>query len=887
MRVEAKTRSGLFAESCADALAVLDADQRSGLTAQDAARRLTVYGENKLERVKQISVLSLLIDQLRSMIVWLLCAAVVLSLLVGDVAEAIAIIVVLVINTAIGFFTSWNAIRSIEALFRLTAVTARVRRDGHSEMVPVERVVPGDVIILEAGDIVPADLRLLQVDNLQCDESALTGESAPVAKSRQTLPADSAMPDRINLAFKGTAVTRGEGLGVVATIGPETEIGRISTLAQTAEATAFPLEKRLDKLGQTLVLITIALSGLIALAGFLRGLEPLAMIETAIALAVAAVPEGLPVVATLALARGMLRLARRDTLIERLSAVETLGATTLILTDKTGTLTENRMTVAGFLLDDRDIEAGDLPRDETMASERELRLALEIGALCNSAELPAGSGSAASAGVGDPLELALLHFADLLGVRPDLDSDDRPETVKFPYDPDLKMMATCHAVTGGVFTAVKGAPEAVLEHSGRVLTKAGLVKLTEAHRDAWLARIDAAAGSGYRLIGLAYNEGPDQAGSPYQSLILVGFVTLLDPLRPDVPAALAECIGAGVRVIMMTGDHIATATEIATQAGLGAQGRLVALSERDLRGLTADPVDADLKQRLSDADVFARVAPETKLRLVNYYQNEGHIVAMTGDGVNDAPALKKADIGIAMGQRGTQVARDAADVVLKDDAFASIVVAMSQGRVIFGSIRRFVIYLMSCNFSEILIVGLAISAGLPAPLIPLQILFLNIVTDVFPAFALGLGEGDHSIMKRPPRYPKEPIVGRAQWSDIIAFGLMITIATLGAFWIALSYLTLSPVDSAAVAFLTLALSQLWHVFNMRDRDENIFVNSITRNPYVYAALAVSIALLAIAFLVPAMSGVLALNPLTSVQLGLASAASLLPLIAGNLWLRWS
>lgn len=881
MRIDAKQRTGLFAQSRAAALAVLKTDPQSGLSTQDAEKRLSEYGENKLERVKRISVLSLLVDQLRSVIVWLLGAAVVLSLLVGDVPEAIAIIIVLVINTMIGFFTSWNAIRSMETLFSLTANSARVRRNGHSEMVPVEQVVPGDVVILEAGYIVPADLRLLQAQNLQCDESALTGESAPVTKITPALPVDTPVADRTNLAFRGAAVTRGEGLGVVATIGPETELGRISTLAQTAEAASFPLEKRLDKLGQTLVLITIALSGLIALAGFLRGLEPLAMIETAIALAVAAVPEGLPVVATLALARGMLRMARRNTLIERLSAVETLGATTLILTDKTGTLTENRMTVAGFLLDDRDVDAGDLPPHESIAKEEELRLALEIGALCNSAELAPGVGAQ---GVGDPLELALLHFADLLGVRPDLDAADRPETAKFPYDPDLKMMATRHAVTEGVFTAVKGAPEAVLDHSQRVLTRAGIVELSDAARATWLQRVDAAAGAGYRLIGLAYNEGPHQDGSPYQSLILVGFVTLLDPLRPDVPAALAECIGAGVRVIMMTGDHIATATEIASQAGLGTQGRLVALTERDLQGLTADPVGAELQDRLADADVFARVAPETKLRLVNYYQSDGHIVAMTGDGVNDAPALKKADIGIAMGQRGTQVARDAADVVLKDDAFTSIIAAMWQGRVIFGNIRRFVIYLMSCNFSEILIVGIAIAAGLPAPLIPLQILFLNIVTDVFPAFALGLGEGDQSIMKRPPRDPREPIVGRAQWGDICSFGAMITIATLGAFWIALNHLALSPTDSAAVAFLTLAFSQLWHVFNMRDRDENPFVNSVTKNPYVYAALAVSLILLAIAFMVPAMSSVMALNPLSGAQLGLACAASLLPLIAGQLWL---
>lgn len=884
MPIDKEQRSGLYAASAADALALLEVDPRVGLTSQAADARLSVYGENRLDRVDRVSWFALLLDQLRSVIVWLLGAAVVLSLLVGDIPEAIAIVVVLLINTAIGFFTSWNAVRSMEALFQLTADTARVRRDGHSVLVPVGSVTVGDLVVLEAGDIVPADLRLIHAHDLHCDESALTGESAPVEKTEEHLPPDTVVPDRTNLAFKGTGVTRGEGLGMVATIGSETEIGRVATLAQTAKSTAFPLEKRLDKLGQVLVLITVVLSVLIAVAGLARGLEPLAMIETAIALAVAAVPEGLPVVATLALARGMLRLARRNTLIERLSAVETLGATTLVLTDKTGTLTENRMTVAGFLLADDTIRARDLPGLGTTAIGPNLRLAVEIGALCNSAELSPDVSENADDGVGDPLELALLHFANQLDLRPDLDAEDRPEIAKVPYDPDTKMMATSHAMAGGVFTAVKGAPEAVLEVCGHVMMGTGAQDLTPALRAGWLARLDASASAGYRLIGLACKETPTDTDVPYDGLTLVGFVTLLDPLRPDVPGALAECIGAGVRVIMMTGDHVATATEIADQAGLGVQGRLVAMTEHDLQGLGTDPVSDELRHQLSDADVFARVAPETKLQLVDYFQREGHIVAMTGDGVNDAPALKKSDIGIAMGQRGTQVARDAADVVLKDDAFTSIIAAMWQGRVIFGNIRRFVVYLMSCNFSEILVIGIAIAAGLPAPLIPLQILFLNIVTDVFPAFALGLGEGDRSIMRRPPRDPKEPIIGRGEWIDIVVFGVLVTVATLGAFWIALRFLALTPAESATVAFLTLALSQLWHVFNMRDQTEGMFKNSVSQNPYVYAAVFVSLALLAAAFLMPALSGVLAVTPPSGMQLALSCTASLFPLLFGQIWL---
>ncbi|MHA6261821.1 cation-translocating P-type ATPase [Arenibacterium sp. CAU 1754] len=877
----AAKRSALHAQSPLDSAAILSVDPVTGLSASEAARRKRIYGANRLERQKRRSLFSLLGDQVRSVIVWLLAAAAGLSAFVGDLPEAIAILCVLLINTALGFFTSWNAVRSMEALFELTAITARVRRDGRSFMVPVQDLIPGDIVVLEAGDVVPADLRLIEADSLQCDDSALTGESAPVDKTIDALAGDAPLADRTNMGFKGTAVTRGQGLGLVAMTGADTELGRISTLVQTAAPKSYPLEKRLDRLGQTLVLITIALSALIAVAGYLRGLALVDMMETAIALAVAAVPEGLPVVATLALARGLLRMARRNTLIENLSAVETLGATTLVLTDKTGTLTENRMTVTHILLEDRAVDATRIGEDD-VGDDPALRRALEIGVLCNSAEQ---SGRATDgAGVGDPMELALLEVGATVGLTQSALSQGQDEIAKFPFDPDLKMMATMHRDGSGVLVAVKGSPESVLDHASQALTDKGVHPVTPSARKDWVARIDASASQGYRLIGVAFKRVEGAEEPPFDGLTLVGFVALLDPLRADVPAAIAECHTAGVRVVMMTGDHVATASEIAAQAGLGDDGEVVALSETDLRDLaSAHPADAG-RDLVARADVFARVSPETKLRLVRHYQDAGHIVAMTGDGVNDAPALKQADIGVAMGLRGTQVARDAADVILKDDAFSSIIAAMRQGRIIFGNIRRFVIYLMSCNFSEILVVGLAISAGLPAPLIPLQILFLNIVTDIFPAFALGLNEGDKSVMKRPPRDPAERIVGAAQWVDIVVFGVLITAATLGAFQIALHRFDLPAVDAAAVAFLTLALGQLWHVFNMRTRDEGPLVNSVTRNPFVYAALVFCLGLLALAFYVPAAAQVLQLGHMNQSQLALAMGASLVPLVLGQIWL---
>ena len=882
---DVQDRLQLYSRSRGEALAFLDVDPDRGLDAAEVAKRRRRYGPNLIARKKRRAVLLILADQFRSVIVWLLGAAAVLSVVVGEYAEAMAIFVVLVINTAIGFFTSWRAIRSMEALYQMVTVTARVRREGRSDMLPVRELTPGDIVLLESGDIVPADMRLLEAANLYCDESTLTGESTPVKKTVEPVEKDTYVADRTNMAFKGVAVVRGTGLGVVTGIGSETELGRIASMAETAEAEAHPLEKRLDRLGQLLVWITIALSALIGITGYLRGLGWLEMTETAIALAVAAVPEGLPVVATLALARGMLRLARHNTLIEKLSAVETLGATTIVLTDKTGTLTENRMTVTSFLLaHGRDVELDDSDGDLDPARDPTLRRILEIGALCNNAEVEKPENGEKRVAVGDPMELALLHVADRFGIRPDLDPDEKPEIAEHAFDPDRKMMATVHRVDDGYLTAVKGAPEAILEHAGKMREDGGLRDLTKADRKELMERVEEKARSGYRLIGMAYKETDSEDGDPYDALVLAGFVCLLDPLREDIPEAVAKCRGAGVRVVMMTGDHIATASKIAVQAGLADDDRIAAFTEEDLQEIDPEDPTAGKGPDLLEANVFARVSPESKLKLVQFYQKAGHVVAMTGDGVNDAPALKKADIGIAMGQRGTQVAREAAAMVLKDDAFSSIIAAMRQGRVIFGNIRRFVIYLMSCNFSEVLVVGLAIIIGLPVPLSPIQILFLNIVTDVFPAFALGLGEGDETVMQEPPRDPKEQIVTRGHWLDIVAFGLLITVSTLGAYWLALENFGMTGAEATTIAFMTLALSQLWHVFNMRGASERWFANTVSKNSYVWFAIAFCLLLLAASFYVPALADVMKLTLPGKDHLALALGASLMPLIIGQLWI---
>ncbi|MAQ36605.1 MAG: ATPase [Thioclava sp.] len=861
-----------FAETAEAVIARLSVPFPNGLSAEEAATRLARHGPNALRRPKPRSALRILLHQFQGVIVALLVLATVFSLVINDIVEALAILVVLLLNGAIGFFTELRATRSMEALFSVAEVRTRVRRDGMLIEVDARDLVPGDLVVLEAGDVVTADLRLVEASGLHCDESVLTGESLPVLKTTKPLPSDAVLGDRTNMGFKGAAVTRGAGTGVVVRTGMETEIGKISQLAMAASTEPTPLEHQLTRLGQRLVWLTIVLAVAIIITGLAQGHPLTSMIQTGVALAVAAIPEGIPVVATLSLARGMWRMVQRNALISRLSSVETLGATTLILTDKTGTLTENRMSVVQVLLDGGSV---DLDGPETGLAEDRLRAALKIGMLCNNAELGDGD----EGRIGDPTELALLSAARQAGVTED---EAEPRLLQHAFESDSLMMATVHALPdGGALYAVKGAPEAVIASCSEVLGAEGPRPLSAEAKADWIARNADAASEGLRGIGLAMKRTDGTEDAPYEGLTLVAIACLADPLRKDVPPAIAACQSAGVRVIMLTGDHAETAARIAKDAGISGNGA-VAIEGRDLTGLDLENAPEETLDRLRKASVFARVAPATKLDLVSFYQREGETVAMTGDGVNDAPALKKADIGIAMGQRGTQVAREAAHMVLKDDDFATIVEAVRQGRVIFGNIRKFIVYLMSCNLSEILVVGIAVGVGLPSPLLPLQILFLNLVTDVFPALALGLGHGDGHEMRRPPRDRAEPILARREWGRIIALGVIVTLATMLAFGGALYGLQLAPAAAVTVAFVTLALGQLWNVFNMREADTHALRNDVTRNPYVWGALVLCLVLIAGALWLPGLSDVLQLPSPGIAGLTLAGAMSLLPPLLGHL-----
>ncbi|QDM15497.1 cation-transporting P-type ATPase [Tardiphaga sp. vice352] len=849
-----------------DVASSCDVIPAQGLSPSEAGKRLLKDGPNAIPSGQKAGMFSILVHQFSSLVVGLLAVAAAVAFYFGEWEEGIAIVGVLFLNAAIGFVTEVKAVRSIEAIRALGTRLARVLRGGDTCTIPAESLVVGDVVLIDAGEVVSADLRLAEAADLDADESTLTGESARVRKSIDPVAANARVADRTSMLFKGTSITSGSGAGIVVATGLDTELGKISKLVSEADPNSSPLEKKLASLSGQLVWLTLALTALICGIGLLQGQDALLMVEAAIALAVAAIPEGLPIVATLALARGMWRMARKNALIERLSAVETLGATTLILTDKTGTLTENRMTVTkawlpAGRLDLENLGTSDIhSRAPTSAICAEFRSLLEIATLCNNATL----GPVAANDSGDPMELALLRAGRIAGIDRSQLLQAKPEVLEHAFDASRRMMATVHRIGNSYVYAIKGAPEMVLESSN----------LDEAARVEWATRVATLGAIGLRVLALGTRESQSSSDPAFVGLTFLGLVGLEDPPRQDVPEAIAACRAAGIRIVMMTGDHTVTARSIAGMVGLGGANPLI------VEGEELDSIDGKVDSRFLQADIFARVSPTEKLELVRSYQAAGEIVAMTGDGVNDAPALRQADIGVAMGLRGTDVAREAAAMILLDDAFPTIVEAVRGGRVIFGNIRRFATYLLSCNLGEVLVVGVAMIAGLPLPLLPLQILFLNLVTDVFPAFALAMGEGERDILKRPPRAPAESILGRSQWVVIVLYGATFMASTFGALALARFGLAANDREIVTVTFLTLAFSQLWHVFNMRHRSSRIFNNEISRNPWIWAALAFCTAILMAAAYLPFLSSMLQLAAPNLRMWGVIMFMSAIPLLAG-------
>lgn len=826
-----------------------------GLTSLDVEERLRVFGKNTLREQKQAGLWSILLAQFNSLVVYLLLAAAVAAFLFNEIVEGVAVLVVILVNAAIGCVMEFQAMRSMIALHKLTKTHARVRRNGQVQEILSDDLVPGDILLVEAGDVIAADARIITSRQLEADESTLTGESMPVAKNARTLEKNLPLADRINMLFKGTSITHGNAEAVVVGTGIHTELGTISELMETATQGATPLEEKLNAFSRRLVWIALILAIAIALIGLLNGKEFFLVMETAIALAVAAIPEGMPIVATIALARGMIRLAERNVIVRRLSAVETLGGTNIICTDKTGTLTENKLTVhtidiVGGTAEVRWAEENRtaIVADTLSTKGETFQRLVEVMVLCNNATYSLHQDQ----GTGDPLEIALLKFAFVLDQRYADTSDLWPRIEEEPFDSDTKIMVTLHASQKGQRIAAKGAPEAILNRCSAILGE-DVYSLNDEEKSHWLKRADELSTEGMRVLAFADRDNSDGASD---DLVFLGLVGFLDPPRSDVAPALHECGRAGIKVIMVTGDHPSTALSVAAKLQL-----VASLHEAPV--LQGNMLDTALqnseKASILRTRVFARVSPKQKLDLISFYQDNGDIVAMTGDGVNDAPALRKADIGIAMGRRGTQIAREAATMVLEDDAFPSIVEAVKQGRIVFDNIRRFVIYLLSCNISEIFVVAGATFVGLPLPLLPLQILFLNLVTDVFPALALGVGSGHHSIMHQAPRHPKEPIISRAHWISVLVYGGVMTLSAIGVMVYCSAWLRLDPVLSNNITFLSVTLAQLCHVFNIAPVYQSFWANDITRNKYIWLAQIVCILILVGAFAIEPVQVALSLS----------------------------
>ena len=885
----------------AQALAQLEAGAQ-GLTSAQARARLARHGPNALRITPPRPALAILLDQLRSLIVALLVAASVVSLATGDLADALAIGVVIVLNVTIGFLIELRARRTMEALGRLDVGRANALRDGEPTELDSRELVPGDVVLLEAGDAVPADMRVLAATELSTNEAPLTGESLPVAKGVAAVPAEALVTERSSLLHKGTLVSAGTGRALVVATGADTEIGRLTELVAAVEEEDTPLERRLAALGRRLVWVALGVAALVTLLGWLRGGDPWLMLETGIALAVAAVPEGLPVVATITLAVGMHRMARRAALVRRLPAVETLGSVTVIATDKTGTLTAGEMTAGALLLPGRRFDVsgaglstrGELRHADALADpvdDEVLARALAVALLCNRARLEPAEG--------DATEVALLVLGAKAGVDRGALQQRAPELGELPFSSERMLMATFHAEPGGgTRVLVKGAPERVIASCTSEARGGGAVTATDggghasahdalddAGRRRWLAANERLAAEGLRVLALADRVLPADTRADARAdagavtgLCLLGLVGFRDPPADGVRETIASLRGAGIRVLMITGDQHRTAEAVARELGVLAEGHVV-MDGPELAALSDDELGA----ALAHVAAFSRVSPADKLRIVDGLQARGEVVGMLGDGVNDAAALKGADIGVAMGRRGTDVARETADVVLLDDRLHTVAVAVEGGRVIDDDIRKVILFLFSGNLAEVLVLLVAGVVGLPVPLLPLQILWINLVSDVFPALALAMEPAEGDVMRRPPSDPRAPILSRGFTRLVGAYALLVMLPTLAVFVWALDG---GEARARTLAFLVLGLAQVGHALNARHRRPLPLGDTLRGNAWLLGAMALSGGLMFAAVLVPGLARVLGVASLSGVDVVVVAVASLVPLLGGRLRHAW-
>jgi Ca2+-transporting ATPase len=867
-----------------EVLQQLGVEPNRGLSGPEPARRLAEYGPNELIERGAKSPWRILWEQLTATMVVILIVAAVLSAFLGDYEDAIAILAIVVINAALGFNQEYRAERAMAALKKLAVPIVKVRRDGRTQEISARDLVPGDIVLLEAGNLTPADGRLLESANLRIQEAALTGESEPVEKETLLLAGhDLPLGDRRNMAYMGTVVTYGRGLAVITETGMKTELGKIASLIQTVEREPTPLQRRLDQLGKGLAGAALALVAVIFGLGLWRGEELRLMFLTGVSMAVAAVPEGLPAVVTIALALGAQRMLRRNALIRKLPAVETLGSVTVICSDKTGTLTQNRMTVTVLDVAGNHVDLADFslaPSNSPPAEIHNLKSKIDTpalgllavgGALCNDAVLEESPDQPSGFHiVGDPTEAALVMAAKRMGLDKQELERVFPRVAELPFDSERKRMTTMHQLPtsqtqippvlsavwdwggqlGGVSHAAitKGAVDGLLDISNQVWMDDRAEPLTEPLREWVVAANNQMAQEGIRVLGVGFrplNALPPkgQESSLEQELIFVGLIGMIDPARPEVKQAVQTCLAAGIRPVMITGDHPLTARHIARELGISNDERIVTGQELEVL-----PVEA-LVNVVEEVAVYARVAPEHKLKIVEALQERGQIVAMTGDGVNDAPALKKADIGVAMGITGTDVSKEAADMVLQDDNFATIVAAVEEGRVIYDNIRKFIRYLLTSNSGEIWVMLAAPFLGMPLPLLPLQILWINLVTDGLPALALSLEPAERNIMHRRPYQPNESVFGRGLGQHIIWVGVLIGLVSLA---LGYEYWLRQEAHWQTIVFTVLTLAQLFHVLAIRSERDSLFTIGLFSNRALLGAVLLTFLLQLAAIYLPFM-----------------------------------
>ncbi|MGI6326895.1 MAG: cation-translocating P-type ATPase [Saccharofermentanales bacterium] len=863
-------------------------DGEIGLTTSEARARLEQYGFNSLQEKKKQTIWSKLLNQFKDAMVLILIAAALISGFLAEWIDAAVILAIVVINAVLGLIQEGRAEKAIEALKKMTSPQARVIRDGELQIIEAAQLVPGDLIVLEAGDIVPADIRLFESSAMTADEASLTGESVPVRKDAAETYVDTMqLGDRHNMVFMSTPITSGRGRGVVIATGSQTIIGGIADRLQEIKEEETPLQRNLNQLGKWLGIVCIAVCAIVFLQGILMGGEFLTMFMTAVSLAVAAIPEGLPAVVTIVLALGMKRMADRNAIVKKLLAVETLGSVDVICSDKTGTLTQNEMMVTRLYVPERLIEVdgqGYTPEGNLIDSsdgqpleapdQGVIGFLLKIGGLCNDARLVERDGVYAI--IGDPTEGALVVAAAKAGLGQNDLQKQYPRVEDLPFDSKRKMMSTCHTSFGEapVVSLTKGAPDIILSRCSQWMSDDGPQPMTEELRQTIFDVNRQLASSALRVLAFACKYHDGDVENAEEDLIFVGLMGMIDPARPEARDAVTLCTRAGIRAVMITGDYLDTAVAIANDLGMIKSG------DRVLTGAELDAMsDEDLIQAVETTAVYARVSPDHKVRIVNALRQNGHIASMTGDGVNDALALKSADIGVAMGITGTDVAKGTADMILTDDNFATIVAAVKEGRILYSNIRKFVGFLLSCNVGEILVIFLVSLLMGPAmvPLLPIQLLWLNLVTDSFPALALGQEKGEPDIMEQKPRHQKEPILNRLMIRTIIIQAVAIFISTFSAFRIGLAIYGHGadggPSDGARTfAFVTLILAELFRSYSARSERLPVLKIGVFTNPTLNKAILLSLALLLVVIYVPI------LDPIFhTISLGLLDWVIIIPL----------